>query len=86
MVAVCAGFVDTVLNGDAVWDPAARGEEIAVDSSHHMEAHVLSCLDSPIDGGLAVDGAGGLDHDGIDETVRLQLEGKALYPPGGGVL
>ena len=86
MVSLRAGLIHPVLNGDAVGDAAAHGKKVAVDAAQHMITQALRIADRLVDGGGPIDGAGGLDHDGGDAAVRLQLEGEALHPAGGGML
>ena len=81
-----AGLIDAVLDGDSVGNAAPQGEEVAVDAADHRIAQFLRRADGPVDGGRPVDGAGGLDHNGIDLAAGLQLQGKALHPSGAGVV
>ena len=81
-----AGLVDAVLDRDSVGDAAPQGEKVAVDAADHRIAQLLRRADGPVDGGRPIDGAGGLDHNGIDLAAGLQLQGKALHPSGTGVV
>ena len=85
VVALGAGFVDAVLNGDAKRN-AAVSEKVTVDAADDVIAHTFRVADGLVNGGRAVGCARGLDHDGVDIAVGAELEGVTLHPPGGGML
>ena len=80
-----AGFVYAVFNRDADGH-SVPVEKVAVDAANHVVSQAFSIADGLVDGGRAVNGSGGLDHNGIDLAVGGELEAVAFHPAGGGVV